>query len=416
MALENIYSDTLRFLKYSLGNKKEVLNIVKYSEINEEDYWKKLYDLCEIHKIVPMVYEAAYKLDEFKNISNELQMKWRKRSIATTINQMVKSDAFLKLYKELLEANIDALVVKGIICRSIYPNPDQRISSDEDILIKEEDFKRCEDIFFKFGLIKTTENEDDMVQVYICKKTGLHIELHRQLFSENSYKYNYLEKIFKNVFKNSISVEINGVKVKTFSYDEHLLYLICHSTKHFLASGFGIRQLCDLVMFVNCYGKEINWEYIWINLKRLNLMTFVLNLMDIGVKYLGLNNRNIEYPNNVNEYYVKSDELLSDIMYAGIYGTSTSERQHSALMTLGAMENTSKLSKFSSLKAVFPSVDRINNKYVYLRKYPILLPIAWIQRIFEYIKNNHRLKDSVNSTIIIGNKRIELLKEYKLIS
>ena len=134
-----------------------------------------------------------------------------------------------------------------------------------------------------------------MVQVYICKKTGLHIELHRQLFSENSYKYNYLEKIFKNVFKNSNSVEINGVKVKTFSYDEHLLYLICHSTKHFLASGFGIRQLCDLVMFVNCYGKEINWEYIWINLERLNLMTFVLNLMDIGVKYLGLKNRNIEY-------------------------------------------------------------------------------------------------------------------------
>ena len=102
MALENIYNDTLRFLKYSLGNKKEVLNVVKYGEINEEDYWKKLYDLCEIHKIVPMVYEAIYKLNEFKNISNELQMKWRKRSIAITINQMVKSDAFLKLYKELL--------------------------------------------------------------------------------------------------------------------------------------------------------------------------------------------------------------------------------------------------------------------------------------------------------------------------
>ena len=82
-----------------------------------------------------MIYEAANKTNAFENIDDNLKQYWRKTTLSMTINQVIRSDKFLKIYKEFSEADIDVLVFKGIICRQLYPNPDQRISSDEDILV-----------------------------------------------------------------------------------------------------------------------------------------------------------------------------------------------------------------------------------------------------------------------------------------
>ena len=52
--------------------------------------------------------------------------------------------------------------------------------------------------------------------------------------------------------------------------------------------------------------------------------------------------------------------------------------------------------------------------YKYLEKYPFLLPVAWISRIFKYsveIKDNNSAMESIK----IGNKRVELMREYKII-
>lgn len=415
--MKKIYEDTLKLINYSLYRNKSLhLDLIK--EINKEDYWIKLYKICEAHKIIPIVYEAIYNIPDFINSDEKLKSFWKMRSIAITINQIKKTERFLNIYEKLINENIKPLVFKGIICRELYPKPDQRISSDEDMLIKKDEFEKCNKILISCGLVNVTENEDDFVQSYHCKKTGLHLEIHKQLFSEDYETNLSFNTIFQDVFENSVSLKVNNLEVETFSYNQHLLYLICHSAKHFQASGFGIRQLCDLVMYINHYGKNINWKYIWSNLNSLNLKIFMLNLINIGERYLGLDNRNIVYDIELNKYNFQSENLLEDIMEAGIYGTSSHNRQHSALITLGAINNEKSKKRFgtASLNAIFPNIRSINNKYVYLRKYPILLPIAWGQRIISYIRSNRQIKNSAKETINIGNKRIELLKKYKLIS
>ena len=88
------------------------------------------------------------------------------------------------------------------------------------------------------------------------------------------------------------------------------------------------------------------------------------------------------------------------------------DRKHTALMTLDAVEDNSGGNR---LKAVFPSVDYLKGRYTYLEKYPIQLPIAWIQRIFSYMKKNNDNTASYINTMELGKQRIELLKEYKII-
>lgn len=73
----------------------------------------------------------------------------------------------------------------------------------------------------------------------------------------------------------------------TMNHTDHMLFLICHSLKHFIHSGFGIRQICDMVMFANAYGSDIDWPYIMKKLENIHGDVFWINLAAIGERYLG---------------------------------------------------------------------------------------------------------------------------------
>ena len=65
---------------------------------------------------------------------------------------------------------------------------------------------------------------------------------------------------------------------------------------------------------------------------------------------------------------------------------------------------------------MFPSAKKLEGRYPYLKKYPILLPVAWIDRILKYRKET--AVDGGNDaaeSVKIGNQRIELLKKYGII-
>ena len=227
--------------------------------------------------------------------------------------------------------------------------------------------------------------------------------------------------IVENIFENSININIDGIDIKTLSHEQHLIYIVFHNMKHFLHGGFGIRQVADFSKYIETYNQFINWEKFWSDLKTLNYDTFALNLIDISLKYLGFDYTKAIYPEGVRDfniiinskdYYINSDDLINDILNAGVFGGSTKERKHTALMTLNAVEGQNNTNRF---KAIFPNVDYLKGSYTYLQKHPILLPIAWTQRILSYLKKNKNNTTSYINTMELGKQRIELLKEYKII-
>ena len=160
-------------------------------------------------------------------------------------------------------------------------------------------------------------------------------------------------------------------------------------------------------MYSEAYGDRVNWDKLYGILKDLNIYILIINLFALAHDYLEFDYTKIKVSDDIN----KSDyqDLFDDIMDAGIFGQSSSERIHSATITL----NTISDGKTSVLKSIFPSLKEMQGKYKYLNKYPILLPIAYLSRIANYKKNN----SSKNSqkTIEVGKQRIGLLKKYKVI-
>ena len=95
--------------------------------------------------------------------------------------QARKTEEFLALYKRLLEAGLTPMVVKGIICRQLYPQPDSRCSGDEDVLIPKDQFASCHTCFLQEKMVPLEPNQDLEAagEVPYGKKGGmLYLELH----------------------------------------------------------------------------------------------------------------------------------------------------------------------------------------------------------------------------------------------
>lgn len=407
--MNKIYEDFLKLLKSSLLKETTELS-ANYEEI---------FKLASIHKVVQLIYESACKTESFKEVDRNLSNYFKTSSIQIIYSQIQRSDRFLQLYKEFNDAGIKLLVFKGIILRELYHIPDERISGDEDLLVEDKNLNKVIEILEANNMERVLSDEEEAdVYHYFCKRTGLHLELHTTLFGENSPTNKKMGQIFKNVFQNSDTVKINSVEVHTFSINEHFLYVICHAIKHFVSCGTGIRQVCDIMMYINKYEKDINWDYIWREITSLGYDTLLVNMIQISIDYLGLDENKIVYEKNKNSYYINTESLIEDIMEGGIYGFSTQARLNSANMSLDALNEESKSKLKSNFAAIFPKVENLKGRYKYLERYPVLLPVAWGNRIFTYIKERGSLSSvsaTAKETIAVGNKRIDLLKEYKLI-
>lgn len=359
------------------------------AEVPAKTQWPQVLSLAQSHKVLPLIYEAA----PYPPI--------RQAVLQQVMQQAIKTDAFLKLYSSLRSSGLQPVVVKGIICRELYPKPDLRPSSDEDLLINEDDFAACHRALCSCGMYAAGA-EDAYEVPYRAEASPLFIELHKQLFPPQSEAYGNWNRFFTNPLGRAAEITIAETKLKTLCPTDHLFYLICHAYKHFLHSGFGIRQVCDLVLYANQYGDRIDWAQVVHNCKVINADIFTAALFRIGEKYLGFHS-----PTPFTAIQIDETALLEDLLDSGVYGNQDLDRLHSSNITLSAAAG-----KKSGLAAsLFPSAKYLEARYPYLKKRPWLLPVAWCCRIFSYSKESA----DAGASVKLGNQRIELLKQYGII-
>ena len=330
------------------------------------------------------------------------------------ILQVQRTAGFLELYQKLQKEGVYPLVVKGLICRSFYEKPDFRISADEDLLLRKEEFETFDRILLEEGYKRQELDPKDLPYEipYLNPRNQVYIELHFSLFAEGEGAYGHLNQEFAGAFDRCICEQIEGVDIKTLSPTDHMFYLICHSFKHFLHSGFGIRQVCDMVMMAKHYTTRIDWREIQDKLAQLRMDTFFSALAKIGREYLGCSWEKTGYVDDTQES-VDCMPLLVDLLEGGVYGGSTMERRHSANMTLEAARRGKKATASSVWSSLFPGVSYMKGHYVWLCKYPWLLPAAWLMRLFGYAADRKHTEDQ--SSLEIGKKRVELLRKYHVI-
>ncbi|MBQ1372469.1 MAG: nucleotidyltransferase family protein, partial [Oscillospiraceae bacterium] len=215
-------------------------------------------------------------------------------------------------------------------------------------------------------------------------------------------------------FGRSESILVQDISIQTFAPADHLLFLILHAFKHFLFSGFGIRIVADICLFTERYAEQIDVSAIAQRCEAVRALPFTAAVYQIGERELG-----IPAPEPFAGLQVELEPLLEDVMNSGIHGGQF-ERLHSANITLGALEANmaGKKSGAGLRRALFPPADALAASYLFAKKYPVLLPLAWIRRALDYLVSarKNKKKQIVREPIRVGRERVRLLESYGVIS
>ena len=370
-----------------------------------------LFTLAKQQKLLPILYEYLRQTPAAEE-NAALFAATKPQVVAQVLNQTVRSLEFSALYRNLRTAGLHPIVVKGQLCSRLYPMRDYRISADDDLLIPEAELLACHKVLLENGLSTGCPEEELAAEdeiSYTKKGSPLYIELHHHLFDSSEDAHDELNRFFADI--HARAVEVDGLL--SMPPHEHLLYLILHAYKHFVRSGIGLRQFCDIGLWARKYHAEIDWAQLHDQCQSVHAATFAATVFAIARQWLG-----IEFPlPALWETEISAEPLLHDTLCGGVYGSNDLTRLHSSTVTLNAVKSSRKGKRGSVLSALFPNRQYMERKYPYVKKMPILLPAAWGQRVVHYLHEKRQGSSTNNSatgSIQLAKERIALMKLYRI--
>lgn len=377
-----------------------------------QDVLSALFRLAETQKLLPLLIDTVCGCQD----GDPLFPVYRGAARQQVLRQAQKDASFRPVYRQLGQAGIRALLVKGSLCRSVYPNGGLRISGDEDLLVEESRFVEACRILSDAGLIPLSpEDPRQADEIGWRSRDGLlTIELHKYLFSPGSGPFGLLQTVFSGVFSRARSYPLEGAaSVLSLSPHDHLLYLLLHAMKHFIRTGFGLRQICDVGLWAARWGEEVDWALLLEQTKQVHGERFSAALFAIAETRLQIP---LKLPPFWQENRPDPGPMLEDLLEGGIYGSSSGSRAHTARITQDAVAARQQGKRRSLRTALFPPAKELEQDYPVLKEHPGLLPAIWQQRLIRYLKKSAvSPEDSPGETLRLGRERLALLREYGIL-
>lgn len=413
--------DFLGLLKASLLIKDRyeeavsVINGIDFSNIN----WDEVYSAANINGTIPLLYPVIeYIRDNSDVIADDLADKWKTGTKVNMIIELPKYTAIRRIIEKASQADIKIVFFKGLILSDLYPSYLYRSSCDSDIFVDKKDIRAFENILEELGYVKKQSSSKEEVQVYKHPSMRHVVEAHTCLWEDyKGPRMDILDRLSLTDKSTMVDLTACGIEVTTLGYEEHLIYQMFHIIKHFSLNGIGIKYLIDITLYVNKYLEFIDINRFWHKIDSLGYAKFAEYFFYVCHEYLGMTDeiyvqRNPEIGENVLGFII-------DLINLG----NVNERE-AGWQILGAMEayftGEEKVSgtRFRrKIQMIFPSVKAMPKVYGYVKKYPILLPVAWIHRYIKFINKKISQKDNVygmTEKINVAEKRLYLIKHLGL--
>ena len=316
---------------------------------------EKAYEFAQQRQITPILYYGAMAIPGF------MDTLVGKKFFKSTMNMCFfcsEQDNVINSVGDAFKKNkIQHLMVKGTIIRSLYPYPEMRLMSDADILIKEEEYSKIKPVMTSLGFTEEYESDHELV----WKKGDFTIELHKRLVP--SYNKDYYE-YFGDGWK--LASYVDESTGQSFMSDEDsFIYNFVHYAMHYRNGGIGVKHVTDFYVIMQ-KNEKLDFTYIERELEKLQLIDFWKNTKKLlGVWFMGEESTEL------------TDFMTAKIFDSGAYGTQEAKVVSEAVRTA----NTGKGMKIKKIfRLLFPSYKGMCQKYRFLKKVPILLPIMWIVR------------------------------------
>jgi len=373
---------------------------------NRIEEWDEIYEEAKAHGIHTLLYPVLKEMNIQKRVGAEIMQKWQKSALSLSMYQLQLMKEVQKVLSCFHKEGIEAIALKGIILRELYPYPELRSMGDADILVRRQDMDRAKEILLELDFFEGGKNPE---HIEYRNKNNVEIELHESLIGEGRFRK--AVKLEETVWDNAVETSIFDVPVLMLSKEDNFLYTGLHMAKHIINSGFGLRQLSDFALLYESIKTEVDWNNFFENLEKYSAQKF-FTLLFLACEQLF----SIKLPDckvlKVRSNRKYSQLLIEEIFESGLYGYKNPSRTMGSfalrkVKNKGAKMGAGRIEYFKQL--FFPTAGQLSTRYGYAAKYHALLPLAWVHRI---ITNIFRTGFSIKEKIFFFKqygKRSELL-------
>ena len=366
---------------------------------------KKIREMAISQGTYALVYPELEKICDMRIYTNEF---------LSLVADGIKRNAFyIRLLDDMRKEGIGFCLLKGASVSRFYPVPEYRISGDTDILIDPADEEKVQRFLEKQGCI-IEERDKNEHHFKAFHKTGGLMEVHIRLYSIPAQEILFEGKDLYNEEYSHMNVD--GYTMPILGINDGLIYLTAHYIKHFVSKGGGVRQMLDLLVYIEHYKDKINFDRFYSILKDLRYDKLFSVITSIGAKYWGFN-----YPIE-DEGLV--ERILTDCEEGGIFGEDNNTRNgfNKLYYSRRSLKNPVRHKYFMATNAEKTVMSRIfvGQKGLQLRGYSyarnrILVPLAWLHRFFDEIINGLKKRNHSTGYGKEFKKRIELMQDLNMI-
>lgn len=282
--------------------------------------WPKVMQLSEHHATVTLLCDVASKMNDGRQPSPEMLQQMKHQMRANLFFQMRLRQTMLQAVEMLREHDIEPVLLKGFSLAQLYPNPALRQFGDIDLFVGLEKFHEACAVLrampgsYNWGVIL------DSGRHFNIEFGEYSLEIHRVssevLEADENVVYMELER--QGLVDNMEEVELEGARLHVPSKDFMVFFTFYHAWHHFLTTGVGWRQLCDIAMTLHAYHDQINKDQFRHSLEALHLMKPWQAFGCLLVQRLGLPES--EMPFYSSKLGRTSDKLYNYIMAEGNFG------------------------------------------------------------------------------------------------
>ena len=218
------------------------------------------------------------------------------------------------------------LLLKGHAVAALYAHPEWRTSGDIDVYVPC-NFDRVDRWARVHG--KDASPYDPRVTKHIeFRWRGFSVENHFRL---SQFYHRRLNRRLQAACAEGLRreapawLEVGGRQVATLPPTVGLLHLLVHFANHLVSEGVGLRQLCDIVMYVRRRRDEIDADWLDGQIRALRLTLLTDAVTTLAVDRLGLAVTEVPYRWRRDER--RAVVLLDLVMESGNYGQGFAVRR-----------------------------------------------------------------------------------------
>ena len=225
----------------------------------EEVSWRDILLLSEKHSLAALTYSALSRLE--KKPDGETAEQWEHAYRVCVHADIQQEFAWEEIKERFSEQGIKFLPLKGILLKSLYPEPAFRSMGDLDILYEEKNFEKIKTLMRESGYEYRTESAGSNHQIFF-RPPVTKVELHRALLNDTSPFAEYYKGVWRRALPTAEPF------VCRLSREDEYIFLLIHGHKHFSGAGSGVRTVLDFWLYLKRYGKELDRKYIAAELSR----------------------------------------------------------------------------------------------------------------------------------------------------